>query len=37
MRISEGAVKAHLPRGRQPLSQALGLMADSTTAVVVAA
>jgi RNA polymerase sigma-70 factor (ECF subfamily) len=32
MRISEGAVKAHLSRGRQTLSQALGLMADPTTA-----
>ena len=32
MRISEGAVKSHLFRGRQSISDALGLTADPTTA-----
>ena len=32
MRISEGAAKAHLFRGRQSLSHALGLTAEPTTA-----
>jgi RNA polymerase sigma factor (sigma-70 family) len=32
MQISEGAVKAHLFRGRQSISEALGLATDPTTA-----
>ena len=32
MRISEGAVKSQLSRGRQSLSHALGFTAEPTTA-----
>ena len=32
MQISEGAVKAHLFRGRQSISEALGLATDPATA-----